>query len=173
MKDQKDKFKFVNPIDKEDDFLLDEEEDAVIETHVEPALTEEEKRKLEKKKRTKKYILTAIILFFFQITLIGFALLWQWEISLMAIGDAFWFAFAIQFFVAWIMFAYNHNTFSSLIHGTKTFFLMITGKKPKEDFYEYMKRIEQDPIPRYYYIACFISAFILLIPSIIFLVILW
>jgi hypothetical protein len=65
------------------------------------------------------------------------------------------------------MFVWNLNILSPLIHGFKTFGLMLVGKRPKTDYYDYMKKIQEDPIPKYYIVTCFITSGILLIPLII------
>lgn len=150
-------------------FLLPDEEEQTIEEMVED---EVERSKRAKKQRRKKYLTTAFVMTIINIGLVVFGLFWQWELSLMAIGDAFWLAFAIEFAAAWTMFVYNKNIFSPMIHGMKTFGLMIVGKRPKLDYYHYMKKIEDDPIPAYYYIVTFISAGTLLVPALILLFIL-
>lgn len=169
MNDTKDKFKLVNPNRDEDEYLVPEVEDQEFKQEVKQEI---EREKNAKKKKRKKYFKIALIFLVVDVVLVGFGLLWQWEISLMAIGDALWLAFAIELTVAWIMFVYNHNILSPLIHGVKTFGLMIVGKRPKMDYYNYMKKIEDDPIPNFYYIVTFISAGVLLIPALIILFIL-
>ena len=99
--------------------------------------------------------------------LIYLALLWQDDYSLMAWGDALFLAFTLELFIGWILFVYNKNLFSPLIHAYKSFFLMFVGKKPKLDYFHYSKNISENPIPVYYYIVIFISAFVLLIPTLI------
>lgn len=168
MSNVKDKLKFVNDHVEDKTFLVPEEE-MTFEEEVKDAL---EREKLAKKKKRKKYYLAALIMFIISLLLFGFGLLWQWDLSLMAIGDALWLAFAIELTVAWILFVYNHNILSPMIHGLKSFSLMIVGKRPKMDYYTYMKKIQDDPIPSFYYIVVFISAGILLIPALITLFIL-
>lgn len=169
MSNQKDKFKLVNDQIDEPEFLVPEEETPSFEDEVKDAI---EREKQAKRKKRKKYLLAALIMFIISLLLFGFGLLWQWEISLMAIGDALWLAFAIELTVAWILFVYNHNILSPMIHGLKSFSLMIIGKRPKMDYYSYMKKIQDDPIPSFYFIVVFISAGILLIPALITLFIL-
>lgn len=123
-------------------------------------------QQLKKQKRTRN-LKAALVMMIISIVLVGFGLLWQWELSLRSIGDALWLAFAIELTMAWTMFIYNENILSPLIHGTKTFFSMIAGKRPKESYFEYTMRINENQIPRFYYIVGFISAFILLIPALI------
>ncbi len=168
MSNVKDKLKFVNDHVEDKTFLVPEEE-MTFKEEVKDAL---EREKLAKKKKRKKYYLAALIMFIISLLLFGFGLLWQWDLSLMAIGDALWLAFAIELTVAWILFVYNHNILSPMIHGLKSFSLMIVGKRPKMDYYTYMKKIQDDPIPSFYYIVVFISAGILLIPALITLFIL-
>ncbi|MEF3693637.1 MAG: hypothetical protein V3569_05635 [Acholeplasmataceae bacterium] len=156
------KFKFVE--NKANDFL--------IEDQPEPDFKEEVKKEIEnektrKKRKRKLYLVTALVMMGINILLVGFGLLWQWEISLMAFGDALWLAFAIELTVAWVMFVYNHNILSPFIHGVKTFGLMIVGKRPKLDYYHYMKKVEDDQIPKFYYIVVFLSTLFLLILALI------
>lgn len=105
------------------------------------------------------------------VLLVALGLLWQDDTSLIAWTDAFWLAFALEFFAGWVLFVYNRNIFSPLFYGAKTFVLMFVGKRPKTDYYTYMKGIYDNPIDAYYYIVLFLSAFVLLIPSVILLVI--
>jgi hypothetical protein len=156
-------------IDDQQTFLLPNEEEQSIEELVEDEIARE---KRARKKRRQKYAMTALVMTVINVVLIIFGLLWQYELSLMAIGDAIWLAFAIELAAAWTMFVYNKNIFSPMIHGMKTFGLMIVGKRPKLDYYHYMKKIEDDPIPSYYYIVTFISAGTLLIPALVLLFIL-
>lgn len=128
------------------------------------ALTAAQQLRKAKQQRNLK---AALVMTIISIVLVGFGLLWQWELSLRSIGDAFWLAFAIELTMAWTMFIYNENILSPLIHGTKTFLSMIVGKRPKESYFEYTMRINDNQIPRFYYIVGFISAFILLIPALI------
>lgn len=169
MSNIKDKLKLVNETE-EKDFLVPEDESVEsFENEVKDAI---EREKQEKKKKRKKYLLAALIMFVISVFLVGFGLLWQWEISLMAIGDALWLAFAIELTVGWILFVYNHNILSPFIHGFKTFSLMIVGKRPKNDYYTYMKKVQDEPIPSFYYLVVFISAGVILIPALITLFIL-
>jgi hypothetical protein len=155
---------------KKEDFLLPEEQD-MNEDQIDHHLYEERKRKA-KKQKLKKYLIGAAVMTFVSALLFAFGLFWQDDTSLLAIGDALWLAFAIEFLIAWVLFVYNHNIFSPLFHGIKTFGLMFVGKKPKDDYYTYMKKIEDDPIPTFYIVIVFISAGVLLIPALITLFIL-
>ncbi len=121
--------------------------------------------KKARKKALLKHLKSALIMLVVSILLVLFGLMWQDKYTLMAWGDALWLAFSLEFFAAWMMFIYNKNIMSPVIYGLKTFGLMFLGKKPKSDYYEYFKDVEDNPIPKYYYRVIFISAFILLIPA--------
>ena len=164
---KKNGFKFVNTEEK-NDFLIEESEQNEVKTE----LKDNEQKEKKKKSLKTRVIRASILMFIVSALIFGFGLFWQNEVSLMAIGDALWLAFAIEFGVGWIMFVYNHNIFSPLIHGFKTLGLMFVGKRPKQDYYTYCKSIEEAPIPSFYYIVVFTSAFILLIPALIILFIL-
>ena len=120
-----------------------------------------------KKQKQKRNLKAALVMTVISVVLVGFGLLWQWELSLRSIGDAFWLAFAIELTMAWTMFVYNENILSPLIHGTKTFLSMIVGKRPKESYFEYTMRINDNQIPKFYYIVGFLSALAMLIPALI------
>ena len=166
MKPNKDKFEFVS-LDKES-FLL-EEDDSIVEE--ETSSTKTAVDNLKKRKR-KRHIVAIIIMLVSSLILFGFSLMWQASYNLMAICNGLWLVFAIEFTVGWFMFVSNKNLFSPLIHGIKTFGLMLVGKKPKFDYYSYTKHIEDNPIPAFYYIVVFVSAAIILIPAVILMIIL-
>jgi hypothetical protein len=113
----------------------------------------------------KRLITTSIIMVIIDILLIGFGLFWQNEISLMAFSDSLWFAFAIQFFVAWMMFVYNQNILSFVVFGSITFLRMLIGKRPKQDYFTYMQMVEEKPIPKSIYIPIFISSLLVFIAA--------
>jgi hypothetical protein len=119
----------------------------------------------------KRIIKTIVIIVIIDALLIGFGLFWQNDTSLMAIGDALWLAFALQFFVAWMMFVYNQNVLSFVIYGSITFLRMLVGKRPKQDYFMYMQMVEERPIPKYVYIPVFLSSLVLFIAAMISLVI--
>lgn len=123
--------------------------------------------KSRKTRQMKIYGVGFLIMFLISVVLFVFALIWQDDIGLLAIGDALWLVLILEFFVGWVMFTYNKNIFSPLVHSTKSFFLMFAGKKPKFDYYEYMKNIEDNPIPNYLYNIVFLWTLILLIPTLI------
>lgn len=113
------------------------------------------------------YFKTALVMFVISVVLVLLGLLWQDKFTLMAWGDALWLAVALEFSAAWMMFIYNRNIMSPVIYGFKTFVLMFAAKKPKTDYYGYIKSIEENQIPTFYYRVIFISSFILLIPAVI------
>lgn len=160
------RFKRINA-DEEEKFLVEDES-----IQDEEDITEEEKARIARKKFVKRVIKASVFMLFISAVLVGLGLHWQDKMTLMAIGDALWLAFAIEFGVGWIMFVYNHNIFSPLIHGVKTLGLMFVGKRPKQDYYDYMKSIQDDPIPKFYYVVVLSSALSLLIPALIILFIL-
>lgn len=173
MSNNKDKFSFAN-VDVEDDYLLaDDTEASEQEVFTTDELKEKEiaREKLAKKQQRKKLFITVLVMLGITLSLIGFGLLWQGKVTLMAITDAVWFAFAIELSIAWVMFVYNFNIFSPLIYGTKSLFLMFVGKRPKTDYYDYMKNIQDNPIPSFYYKVIFITVAILAIPAIVLLII--
>ena len=109
-------------------------------------------------------ILTIVLLFL--------SMLWQGAWSLMAVNNGLWLVFVLEFFGGWTLFIYNLNIWSPLTYGTKSFILMFMGKRPKTDYYTFMKNVQDNSISPYYYIVIFISAFILLVPALITLFIL-
>lgn len=161
---EKSKFKFVN--DQNDEMEFDQ--------GLQESLSEDIKKHpgIPKRRPARKHIKSAIIMLIASIILFIGAILWQDDTSLMAICDALWLTFALEFFAAWVLLVYNKNIFSPVTYGAKSFVLMFVGKRPKTDYYSYMKNIQDNQIEAYYYIVIFISAFILLIPSMITLLIL-
>jgi hypothetical protein len=103
------------------------------------------------------------------VLLVALGLVWQDSISLLAWTNAFWLAFALVFFMGWVLFVYNRNIFSPLFYGAKTFVLMFVGKRPKTDYYTYVKGIYDNPIDAYYYIVLFLTSLVLFVPSMILL----
>lgn len=150
--------------------FLEEDDHMIVEKKKE--LTPEERKKIARKKKIRYVLKVSLIMFIFSALLFGFGLLWQGEVTLMTIGDALWLVFALLFAFGWMLFVYNRNIFSPLIHGTKTFVLMFVGKRPKKDYFNYMKSIEENPIPGKYVLIFFISAAVVLIPAIIIMLIL-
>ncbi len=155
-------------MEKEKDFLI---EDEVVLEREEETLSPEELKRREKIKKIKKYVFTGLIMSSISATIISLSLIWMWRFNLMAWTDAFCFATLLIFFAGWIMFIYNGNILSPLIHGIKSFGLFVVGKRPKLDYYHYMKKVQDEQIPKFYYRVCFITALILAIPSLILLLI--
>ena len=129
-------------------------------------------KKTKTKSNLRPIILTIVIIVIIDILLVGFGLFWQNDTSPMAMGDALWLAFVLQFFFAWMMFVYNQNVLSFFIYGSITFLRMIVGKKPKQDYFTYMQMVEEKPIPKYIYIPVFLSSLAMLIAALISLIIL-
>lgn len=136
-------------------------------------LSAEERQKRKRKEKIRKAALVFVFAVISNSLLVLFGLVWQNDFAtLMAWGDSLWFAFALQFAVAWILTVYNMNLFSPLIHGTKTFLLLFVGKKPKEDYYTFMMKVQNNQIPKFYIVAAYFCALMVLIPAIITLIIL-
>lgn len=145
-----------------DDYLLNDDENIVEELP-----KKEEEHKKESKIFKNHIVITVIVMIVVSALIFGLVLLWQRRYDLWAVSNAFWLTFALEFFLAWIFFVYNKNILSPLIHGFKVFGLMLVGKRTKESYYEYMMKIEENPIPKYIYYIIFIFSFILLIPAVI------
>jgi hypothetical protein len=166
------KFKFVNDINAVESSIIDDKFEEV-------ELTQEEinQRTIEtllKEKKMKQIRFTRIVLGMTVLTIILFILsmLWQGSWTLMTVSDGLWLVFALEFFMGWVLFVYNHNIFSPVIYGLKSFALMFVGKRPKTDYYSYMKNIQDNQIPGYFYYMFFVAAFFVLIPALITLFIL-
>ncbi len=163
-KDQNNKFGFVNNPDQVD--VIEKDDNNQVEV---------DKAKVQPKKKKKSKLVYVLIALGWMILinglLFGFGVFWQDDTSLLAIGDAFWLAFFLQLFAGWIMFVYNMNILAPFIHGFKTFGLMIIGKRPKQDYYEYMQNVQNNPIPKKYYILTFLSSLISFIPALTILII--
>lgn len=160
----KGKFKFVN--DQESDIKVDSE---LVTNNTD---VESKTSNIKEKRVINRHVKSAIIMFVISLLLFAFGIFWQDDYSLMAIGDALWLVFVIELFAGWILLVYNQNIFSPLLYGAKTFIFMFLGKRPKVDYYTYMRNVQQNYIEPYYYIVAFISAFIVLIPALITLFIL-
>ena len=153
---------------KKESFLLPDDQPEIKKE----VLKEADRKKKKRQQIIKKYVIGLSVMLFISILLFGFGLIWQADTSLMAIGDALWLVFTLQMFGAWIIFVYNRNVLSPLIYSTKAFFLMFTGKKPKLDYYHYMKKVEDEQIPSFFIKLAFLTAFIVFIPTIIIFLIL-
>jgi hypothetical protein len=161
MKDEK-----VETSKFDDDFLIPEDIEVEDVTNLHNKESQEAYDQRKRKKAIKKRLSSAGIMIVLSGFIFGIGLLWQNDTSLLAITDALWLVVVMEFFIGWTMFVYNMNIFSSIIFSTKSFFLMLVGKKPKLDYYSYTKKIEDDPVPSYYYKVLFLSTFILLIPAV-------
>lgn len=173
MSDNK-KFSFVNDIteDKKTEQLTDLKVEQYEETPEEKAQREIEA--LLREKKLKRIRLRNMIVGMTVLTGVLFilAMLWQGEWTLMTVGDGLWLVVVLEFAFGWFLFVYNHNIMSPLIYGLKSFGLMFVGKRPKTDYYTYMKNIQDNQIESYFYWMFFISSFIVLIPALITLFIL-
>lgn len=147
------------------------ESDDVVVPLKKQELSVDERNKLQRKRKVMYLLKVSSVMFIISVLLFGFGLLWQGEVTLMTIGDALWLVFALEFAFGWMLFVYNRNIFSPIIHGTKTFLLMFVGKRPKKDYFNYMKSIEENPIPGKYVLIFFISAGVVLIPALIIMMI--
>lgn len=147
------------------DFLIEEE----VKEEVKDLKEISKGPHLKKAKRTlaNKITISSLVMLIITALLFGFGLVWQRRTDLWAVSNAIWLTFAIELFVAWILFVYNKNILSPLIHGFKTFGLMFVGKRVKESYYEYKVRIEENPVPKYIYLTIFVFTILLLIAGII------
>lgn len=151
---------------KDDTFLIEEKKSKPQEK-----LSVDELVKIEKRRRNRRYLISITVNVIIAIISFIFAMIWQKRFDLIGYTNIFWLSFLLMFFGAWIMFVYNKNILSPLIHGMKVFGLMFVGKRTKESYYEYSMRIKENPIPLYIYLPTFIIAFILLIPSVVLMII--
>lgn len=170
MSENKGKFTFVNDTNDDDVPFVVKKNTKKPELI---KLTEEEKRQmaienLAKQKRKKRIRLLKATLGMIALSSALFLLIMEWQDdwSLMAISDGLSFVVVMIFFCGWALFVYNHNIFSPLVYGLKTFGLMVTGKRPKDDYYTFMKNIQDNQIPSFYIRMFMITAFILLIPAV-------
>lgn len=166
---EKNKFSFANDEFENDDYLLDDESN---DDYKEPLVGLSEEKNKKQKARNKKIRISIYVYSVVTLILLIFGLLWQWKFDLMAINNTIWFTIIIEFAIGWGMYVYNKNIFSPLIHGTKTFGLMLVGKRPKKKYYDYMKDIQDNPVDKLFYKIIFWGCLILLIPAIITLIIL-
>jgi hypothetical protein len=98
--------------------------------------------------------LTVVILYVLSIVLLsgilfGIAILWQWRVDLLAICNAFYFSSSIFLAFSLIVYASNNNIFAPLVYGTKTFFLMFVGKRPKLTYYDYFQDNKNHQMPKF------------------------
>lgn len=95
------------------------------------------------------WLLLALIFIIISGILFGIALLWQWRFDILAICNAFYFSGILLFSLGLIVYATNNNIFSPLVYGTKTFFLMFAGRKPKLSYYDYFQDNKNHQIPKH------------------------
>lgn len=151
------------------DFLLEDDNDKI------KIVKKTEEKKVsslvkERKKLRKNIFVTSAIMFFVSVAFIALGLVWQRRYDFWAWSNALWLAFSLELFIAWILFVYNKNILSPIIHGFKVFGLMMVGKRSKESYYDYSMRIEENPIPKFVYYTIFIFALLLFIPALITLI---
>lgn len=155
-------------MDPKKSYLLeDEQEPVLVEPKDDGATKKITALQKQKNQMIKNIQVTSISMFIISILLVGFGLVWQRRYDLWAISNALWLAFAMEFFVGWIFFVYNKNILSPMIHGFKVFGLMLFGKRTKESYYDYMIKIQENPIPKYIYYTIYVFALLLLIPAVI------
>lgn len=110
--------------------------------------------KKAQRKRIRILIINSLVSSFI---LAFFALQWQQSYDLLAFCNAFYFSGFVLFFIGWIILMTNMNILSPLIYGLKSFFLMFAVKKPKIDYYEYVKERKENPISKYLVLTPFIA----------------
>lgn len=158
----KDKFVFVNDIESD---IVDHSGVDELNNNFESKLPEQEVISEDERFKRIQAIRSVIIMIMISAGIFIFTLIWQDDTSLLAICNALWLIVIMQFFVGWLMLMNNMNILSPLVYGAKTFAKMIVGKRINGDYYTYMKMKEDNPIPRYYYMMCFIGALISAIPA--------
>lgn len=102
-----------------------------------------------KKNNLKKILLIVGLILLSNVLLVGFGLLWQWKFDILSITNAFYLSAVILFSFGFIVYASNNNVFSPLVYGTKSFFLMFAGKKPKLSYHDYVQDIKENPASGY------------------------
>ncbi len=158
----KDKFTFVNDIESDIEDVeetINKEQTAESEESKFPGISEHERSERI------KVVKTILIVIIVSAAIFAFTLFWQDDVSLMGICDALWLVVIIEFFVGWILLINNLRVFSPLIYGAKSFGRMLLGKRMDDDYYTYLKMKEDNPVPRFYYRICFISALIIAVPA--------
>ncbi|MDD3171109.1 MAG: hypothetical protein PHO86_02190 [Bacilli bacterium] len=100
-------------------------------------------------------IVTSLILSFL---LVYFALNWQQSYTKLAYCNAFYFSGFILFFIGWMILMANKNIMAPLTYGLKSFFLMFSTKKPKLDYYNYLKEREKHLFPKYIMLTPFFAS---------------
>ena len=123
-----------------------------------------QKKKL-KRKRLIIYIIVSIV---GSVLFNGFGLMWQHRFDLMAFVNAFYLTSFLWFFIGWMVLMANMNILSPVVYGLKSFFLILVGRKLKDDYYNYQQNIKNNPIAKIYIILPMIS----IIPNLIVAIIL-
>lgn len=164
MKD--DKFTFVNDVDSD---IIDPSDMIEKKVDYDPEEPKFEFISEEERSERIKLVRVAIIIIMISVGTFVFALVWQNDTSLLGICDALWLVTIIQFFAGWMMLMNNMNILAPFVYGAKTFGKMIVGKRMGTDYYTYMQLKEENPIPKYYYRICFISALVCAVPAVILL----
>lgn len=132
--------------------------------------TRKEQLKRLKRKKQIKYTLVVIAHIIGSALILLLGLVWQASWDLMAWTNSLWLAFVMVFFIGWIMVIYNQNIISSFVHSVKTFGLMLVGKRPAKKYYEVKLEVEENQIPKFYFLITFGTSFLILIPAIITLI---
>ena len=180
---EKKQFNFHNESSNKEELLYDDQETLDKQTGFnifeDDSETREEKKNTyedsvkdvakRKKEHRNKIIIFSVGLAVFNIIVFVFALILQRKVSLMTVTNALWFAGIFDFTASWMIFVYNKNIFSPLAHGFKTFGLMLIGRRPKEDYYTYFKRVEENQVDKLYIKIFLIFTGVILVPGIILL----
>ena len=158
------KFTFVNDIESD---IVDQVETCEVKGSIKSEHPKQEYISDDEHSERIEVVKVAIIMILVSVGLFVFALIWQDDTSLMGICNALWLIVVMEFFIGWMMLMNNMNILSPLVYGAKTFGKMLLGKRMDSDYYNYHKMKEENPIPRYYYLTCFIGALINAIPAVI------
>ncbi len=156
------KFEFVNDIESDiiEQAVNDEVSTNFINSQPEHGYIDED----ERSKRI-QVIKTGIIIFLVSAVIFVFTLKWQDDVSLLGICNALWLIVIVQFFIGWMMLMNNMNILSPFVYGAKTFAKMLVGKRMTNDYHTYQQVKDENPIPRYYYLICFMGSFICAVPA--------
>ncbi len=124
---------------------------------------------VDRKKIKRKRIIIYILISILGSTLLnGFGLMWQRSLDLMALVNAFYLTAFLWFFIGWMVLMANLNILSPVVYGIKSFFLILVGRRPKEDYYNYQNNVKENPIAKVYIALPMIS----IIPNLIVAIIL-
>lgn len=107
---------------------------------------------LDKRKNKKAIflrILKLIIIYsIISAILVGLTLLWQNEVTLLSLCNAFYMSGTLLLAFAVMVLSSNNNIFSPLIYSVRAFFTMFSGKKMDTTYYDYTEKIKESPIPK-------------------------